>query len=165
LTGGGGLGQTDVSDPAVRSLHAEWEHDARTAVAAVRMEAAKDPDDPELAVLVGELAVQDPDFRTWWATHQVAGTHYGTKHYRHPVVGDLTLDCDTWNSPDGTGQRLMILTAEPGTPSHDGLPILASWAAQTQPSSRAPSGTHVPAAPVAGRRRAGGWREPMAAPL
>ncbi len=52
--------------PAVRSLHAEWEHDARTAVAAVRMEAAKDPDDPELAVLVGELAVQDPDFRTWW---------------------------------------------------------------------------------------------------
>jgi hypothetical protein len=109
---------------------AEWEHDARTAVAAVRMEVATDPDDPELAVLVGELAVQDPDFRTWWATHQVAGTHYGTKHYRHPVVGDLTLDCDTWNSPDGTGQRLMILTAEPGTPSHDGLRILTSWAAQ-----------------------------------
>jgi transcriptional regulator with XRE-family HTH domain len=120
--------------PAVRSLHADWEHDARTAVAAVRMEAAKDPDDPELAVLVGELAVQDADFRTWWAAHQVAGTHYGTKHYRHPVVGDLTLDCDTWNSPDGTGQRLMILTAEPGTPSHDGLRILASWAAQAPPS-------------------------------
>jgi transcriptional regulator with XRE-family HTH domain len=119
------------TDPAVRSLHAEWEHDARTAVATVRMEAAKDPDDPELAVLVGELAVQDPDFRTWWAAHQVAGTHYGTKHYRHPVVGDLTLDCDTWNSPDGSGQRLMILTAEPGTPSHDGLRILASWAAQS----------------------------------
>jgi transcriptional regulator with XRE-family HTH domain len=126
--------------PAVRSLHAEWDHDARTAVAAVRMEAAKDPDDPELAVLVGELAVQDPDFRTWWATHQVVGTHYGTKHYRHPVVGDLTLDCDTWNSPDGTGQRLMILTAEPGTPSHDGLRILASWVAKApalQPSAAA----------------------------
>jgi hypothetical protein len=44
-------------------------------------------------VLVGELAVQDADFRTWWAAHQVAGTYYGTKHYRHPVVGDLTLDC------------------------------------------------------------------------
>jgi transcriptional regulator with XRE-family HTH domain len=115
--------------PAVRSLHAEWEHDARTAVAALRMEAAKDPDDPELAALVGEMAVQDPDFRTWWATHQVTGTHYGTKHYRHPVVGDLTLDCDTWNSPDGSGQRLMLLTAEPGTPSHQGLRILASWAA------------------------------------
>jgi transcriptional regulator with XRE-family HTH domain len=116
--------------PVVRSLHAEWEHDAQTVVSALRMEAAKDPDDPELAVLVGELAVQDPDFRTWWATHQVAGTSYGSKHYRHPIVGDLTLDCDTWNGPDGSGQRLMVLTAEPGTPSHERLRILASWAAQ-----------------------------------
>jgi MmyB-like transcription regulator ligand binding domain len=37
------------TDPAVRALHAEWEHDARIVVAALRMEAAKDPDDPELA--------------------------------------------------------------------------------------------------------------------
>jgi MmyB-like transcription regulator ligand binding domain len=69
--------------PAVHFLHAEWEHDG-TAVAAVRMEAATDPDDPELAVLGGELAVQDPDFRTWWATHQVVGAHYGTKHTGTP---------------------------------------------------------------------------------
>jgi transcriptional regulator with XRE-family HTH domain len=115
--------------PAVRALHTAWEHDARTAVAALRMEAARDPDDPELAVLVGELSVQDHDFRGWWATHQVNSASYGTKRYRHPVVGDLTLDCDTWNSPDGSGQRLMILTAEPGTPSHDALRILASWSA------------------------------------
>jgi hypothetical protein len=94
------------------------------------MEAAKDPDDPELAVLVGELSVQDADFRTWWATHQVTGTGYGTKHYLHPLVGDLTLDCDTWDSPDGSGQRLMVLTAEPGTPSHERLRILASWNAE-----------------------------------
>jgi transcriptional regulator with XRE-family HTH domain len=116
--------------PAFRALHAEWEHDAVTVVSTLRMEAAKDPDVPELAALVGELAVQDPDFRTWWATHQVAGTSYGTKHYRHPIVGDLTLDCDTWNGPDGSGQRLMVLTAEPGTPSYEGLRILASWAAK-----------------------------------
>jgi transcriptional regulator with XRE-family HTH domain len=121
------------TDPAVRAMHTEWEHDARTAVASLRMEAAKDPGDPELAVLVGELSVQDADFRTWWATHQVTGTGYGTKHYRHPLVGDLTLDCDTWDSPDGSGQRLMVLTAEPGTPSHERLRILASWNAQPHP--------------------------------
>jgi anti-sigma factor RsiW len=115
------------TDPAFRALHAEWEHDARTVVASLRMEAAKDPDDPELAVLVGDLSVQDADFRTWWATHQVTGTGYGTKHYHHPLVGDLTLDCDTWDSPDRSGQRLMVLTAEPGTPSHERLRILASW--------------------------------------
>lgn len=115
------------TDPVMRGMHLEWEHDARDAVAALRMESGADPDDPELARLVGELSVRDADFRTWWAEHRVNNAAYGTKRYRHPLVGDLTLDCDTWSSPDGSGQRLMVLTAEPGTPSHDALRILASW--------------------------------------
>ncbi|MFJ6391131.1 helix-turn-helix domain-containing protein [Streptomyces sp. NPDC091972] len=124
------------TDPTIRGLHKEWAHDARDAVAALRMEAAADPGDPELARLVGDLTVQDADFRTWWAEHRISSASYGTKHYRHPVVGDLTLDCDTWASPDGSGQRLMVLTAEPGTSSHDGLRILASWTArQTEPEA------------------------------
>jgi transcriptional regulator with XRE-family HTH domain len=128
--------------PAVRALHVEWDHDARSAVAALRMRAAQDPDDPELAVLVGELSVQDPDFRTWWATRQVNNAGFGTKHYHHPLVGDLTLDCDTWDSPDGSGQRLMVLTAEPGSPSHDALRILTSWTADQaeRPSDTAATG-------------------------
>jgi transcriptional regulator with XRE-family HTH domain len=131
--------------PAVRALYTEWEHDARTAVAALRMEAAHDPDDPELARLVGELSVQDPDFRTWWGEHSVDSSSYGTKHYRHPLVGDLILDCDTWDSPDGSGQRLMVLTAEPGTTSHDALRILASWTPDpTQRSNASPTGSHTP---------------------
>jgi transcriptional regulator with XRE-family HTH domain len=117
--------------PGFRALHADWERDARTVVAALRMEAAADPYDPDLAALVGSLSVEDQDFRTWWASHRVTGAGSGTKHYRHPVVGDLTLDCDTWDSPDGSGQRLMILTAEFGTPSHDRLRILTSWAASS----------------------------------
>jgi transcriptional regulator with XRE-family HTH domain len=128
------------TDPAFRALHSEWEHDARTVVAALRMEVAKDPDDPELAVLVGELAVQDPHFRSWWATHQVTGTGHGTKHYRHPIVGDLTLDCDTWNCPDGSGQRLMVLSAEPGSPSYERLRILASGLPRLRPSLNQPFG-------------------------
>ncbi|MFE9359968.1 helix-turn-helix domain-containing protein [Streptomyces olivaceoviridis] len=119
----------------LRAMHRDWNHDARDAVAALRMEAAADPDDPELTRLVRELSAQDPDFRTWWAEHRVITAGYGTKHYRHPLVGDLTLDCDTWASPDGSGQRLMALTAEPGSPSHDALRILTSWTtAQTDPN-------------------------------
>ncbi|MFI6733133.1 helix-turn-helix domain-containing protein [Nonomuraea sp. NPDC050451] len=121
------------TDPVMRGMHRQWEHDARDAVAALRMEAVADPDDPELARLVGELSVQDADFRTWWAEHRVNTASYGTKSYRHRLVGDLTLDCDTWTSPDGSGQRLMVLTAEPGSPSHDALRILTSWTAE-QPS-------------------------------
>jgi hypothetical protein len=115
------------TNPGVRGMHAEWEHDARDTVAALRMEAADEPGDLELAQLVGDLSVSDPDFRAWWAERHVNSASYGTKHYRHRAVGDLTLDCDTWHSPDGSGQRLMVLTAEPSSPSHDALRILASW--------------------------------------
>ncbi|MFB7712453.1 helix-turn-helix domain-containing protein [Streptomyces sp. NPDC056105] len=115
------------TDPVFRALYLDWKSDARDAVAALRMEAATDPDDPELARLVGELSLQDADFRSWWAEHRVITASYGTKRYRHPLVGDLTLDCDTWACPDGSGQRLMVLTAEPDSRSHDGLRILTSW--------------------------------------
>lgn len=52
-------------------MHEKWARDARDAVAALRMEAAADPEDPGLARLVGELTIQDADFRTWWAEHRV----------------------------------------------------------------------------------------------
>lgn len=126
------------TDPVIRGMHREWAHDARDAVAALRMEAAADPDDPDLARLVGELTLQDPGFRTWWAEHRVNSAGHGTKHYRHPLVGDLTLDCDTWADPDGTGQRLMVLTAEPGSPSCDALTILTSWSGTPAEPNRTP---------------------------
>ncbi|MFF7215163.1 helix-turn-helix domain-containing protein [Streptomyces sp. NPDC008238] len=142
--------------PVVRGMHRQWEHDARDAVAALRMQAAADADDPELARLVGELSVRDADFRAWWAEHRVITAAYGTKHYRHGVVGDLTLDCDTWSSPDGSGQRLMVLTAEPGTPSYDALRILASWTAGQPGGDGAREGDATPDGTAPGRARRGG---------
>jgi MmyB-like transcription regulator ligand binding domain len=85
--------------------------------------------------LVGELSVQDTDFRTWWAERYADSSSYGTKRFRHALVGDRTLCCDTWDSPDGSGQRLTVLTAEPGTPSYGALRILASWAGPAERSS------------------------------
>jgi hypothetical protein len=46
---------------------------------------------------------------------------------------DQNLDIVTRKSPDDSRQRLMILTAEPGTPSHERLRILASWNAEPHP--------------------------------
>ncbi|AEN13893.1 MULTISPECIES: helix-turn-helix transcriptional regulator [unclassified Streptomyces] len=127
------------TDPAMRTLYADWKTVARTCVAQLRMEAAKYPDDPRLTALVGELSVQDPDFRTWWAGHHVAALNVGTKTLHHPVAGELALDWDTLTATTDPDQQLVIWTAEVGGPTHDGLRILASWAAD-QPLTAMPAG-------------------------
>ncbi|MFF3373768.1 helix-turn-helix domain-containing protein [Streptomyces sp. NPDC002680] len=123
------------TDPAMRTLYANWEQVAHTTVAQLRMQAAKYPDDPRLAALVGELSVRDPDFRRWWGDRHVAARTVGTKTFHHPVAGELSLDWDTLTASIDSEQVLIVLTAKPGTPSHDALRILASWATNHQPSA------------------------------
>jgi transcriptional regulator with XRE-family HTH domain len=125
------------TDPAMRELYVDWENVARTTVAFLRMEAAVNPDDPSMNALVEELSEKDPQFREWWAAHHVAHHSTGTKTLRHPVVGDLTLDWETLACPTDPDQHLVIWTAEPGSPSQEGLRFLASWAASHQPRADA----------------------------
>jgi hypothetical protein len=66
--------------------------------------------------------------------HQVASASHGTKRFHHPL-GDLTLDADTRANRDDQDQSLMILTAEPGIPSHQALRILTSWTADAPQAS------------------------------
>jgi transcriptional regulator with XRE-family HTH domain len=117
------------TDPEVRALYADWETNARMCVSHLRMQAAQYPDDPRLAALVGELSVQDANFREWWGGHHVASRSLGTKVFHHPVVGELVLDWATLTCSTDSEQELLVWTAEPGTPSYDGLRLLASWAA------------------------------------
>lgn len=116
------------SDPAMKELHADWERTAHACVAMLRMEAGRSRQDQRMAHLVGELSMADSDFRHWWAEHHVTTRSKGSKTLRHPLVGDLTLDWDAFACVDDPDQQLVVWTAEPGTPSHDGLRILASWA-------------------------------------
>ena len=117
------------SDPAMRRLHADWENMARACVAMLRMEAGRNPQDQRMARLVGELSMTDDDFRRWWGDHHVANRSRGRKELHHPVAGDLTLDWDALSCADDPEQQLVVWTAEPGTPSHDALRLLASWSA------------------------------------
>ncbi|WP_181790679.1 helix-turn-helix domain-containing protein, partial [Streptomyces phytophilus] len=105
-------------DPAVRALYTDWHRAARACVAQLRMEAARDPADPRLAALVGELSVRDPDFRAWWGGHRVAVRTAGAKALRHPAVGELVLDWSTLTDTGDPDQQLVTLTAAPGTSSH-----------------------------------------------
>lgn len=123
-------------DPDVRRLFTDWETTARTCVAYLRMDAAHYPDDPRLAALVGELSVKDPDFRTWWAAHDVAHKTCGTKTLKHPVVGALAVDWEMLGCTTDPDQQLMVMTAAAGTDSQEALHFLASWSGSPVPSRR-----------------------------
>jgi transcriptional regulator with XRE-family HTH domain len=116
------------TEPLMRSLYAHWETAAQVTVAQLRREAARYPEDPRLIALIGELSMRDRQFAQWWGDHRIAARTEGTKTLIHPVVGQVTLDCDTLTTTD-PDQHMTVWTAAPGTPAHDSLRILASWAA------------------------------------
>ena len=122
--------------PVMRALYADWDAVAQTAVAQLRMEAAKYPDDPRLTSLVGELSVQDPQFAEWWAGRAVKSLNTGTKTLNHQTAGELVLDWDTLVEAHDAEQQLVVWTAPPQSPTYDALRFLASWAAgKDQPHS------------------------------
>ncbi|MGW4740053.1 helix-turn-helix transcriptional regulator [Nocardia xishanensis] len=115
-------------DESARELYLDWEEVARDNVAVLRLDAGRHPDDPLLTELVGELAVKSPEFRRWWADHNVRERSHGSKRYHHPLVGDLTIDYESVSLPGDPDQTLCIYTAEAGSPSETALRLLAAWA-------------------------------------
>lgn len=118
------------------ALLADWETSAQISVAQLRMEAAKYPEDPRLIELVGELSISTSSSPSGGANTVVART-VGTKTLNHPVVGELVLDWDTFTADTDPDQHLTVWTAAPGSPTHERLRILASWAADQNLSASA----------------------------
>ncbi|GAA0421113.1 helix-turn-helix transcriptional regulator [Streptomyces luteireticuli] len=114
-------------DPASRELYAEWDRKAADIVALLRTHAGSYPDDPALASLIGELSMKSEEFRRLWAAHDVRDKCYGVKKFHHPVVGGLTLNCETLLLPQDPDQSVVTYHAEPGSPSAESLRLLASW--------------------------------------
>ncbi|WP_331748645.1 helix-turn-helix transcriptional regulator [Streptomyces chartreusis] len=118
------------TDPLMRTLHADWTGAARAAVAQLRMESVKTPNDASLTALVEELSSQDQNFCSWWSAHHVAALRVGTKLLNHPIVGELSLDWDTLTASTDLDQQLIVWTAKEDSLTHERLRILASWAAE-----------------------------------
>ncbi|WP_433452154.1 helix-turn-helix domain-containing protein [Streptomyces sp. CA-142005] len=128
--------------PDYRELFIDWEQKAIDIVCALRMDAGCHPDDPKLSALVGELSVKSEEFRRLWATHDVKEKSHGVKRLHHPLVGDLSLNFESFRLPDDSEQSLITYHAEPGSPSADSLRLLASWgtdATRAVPSAQSPS--------------------------
>ncbi|GAA3762348.1 helix-turn-helix transcriptional regulator [Salinactinospora qingdaonensis] len=116
-------------DPAAREFFVDWERIATDAAAMLRLEAGRNPHDPDLIALVGELSTQSEVFRQRWAAHDVRFHRNGQKRLRHPVVGQLDLSFESMELPSEPGLALNVYTAPADSPAADGLKMLASWAA------------------------------------
>jgi transcriptional regulator with XRE-family HTH domain len=108
-------------------LYPDWNKAAADTVAALRAEAGRNPTDRRLNELLGQLAHSDR-FSALWASHNVRWHTSGSKRFRHPVVGELTLAWEGLELAGDPGQALIAFTAEPGSPSAEALGFLASWA-------------------------------------
>lgn len=113
-------------DPAMRDLYADWLGVVDLAIAQLRMDSLRDPDDPLLQTLVDDLAATDSDFADLWTTHEVAARGSGWKTLHHPVVGELELQWEALTAGGGGGHTIIIWTAEPGSESFDRLQQLAA---------------------------------------
>jgi transcriptional regulator with XRE-family HTH domain len=108
-------------DGRARSILADWDTAARESVATLRMAAGRDPNDPVLNELIGELSVKSDAFRRWWAEHDVKERNHGSKRYRHPLVGEITVSYEALHLPADPDLTLMMYTVEAGSSSEAAL--------------------------------------------
>jgi len=117
---------------AAQEFFVDYDRIANDAAAMLRLEAGRNPHDKALIELVGELSTRSELFRRRWAQHDVKFHRSGQKRLRHPIVGQLDLDFESMQVSSAPGLQLNVYTAAAGTPTADGLKLLASWAASQE---------------------------------
>jgi transcriptional regulator with XRE-family HTH domain len=97
---------------------------ARTVAQHLRAAVGRYPEDPELSELVAELHSGSAEFAQVWATHDVNAQTALCKTFHHPLVGSVTVNCDVLDVTD-RDQRVVIYTADPGSPAEEALRLLS----------------------------------------
>ncbi|MEU6427750.1 helix-turn-helix transcriptional regulator [Microbispora sp. NPDC046973] len=123
-------------DAHTRELYADWPQKAKDVVGNLRLAAGRDPGDPLLASLIGELTMRSPEFTTMWSDHKVRVCDVGVYDMRHPLVGVMTLTQQTLHTEEG--QRVVMATAEPGSASQSALILLAQTVMSVDDTSATP---------------------------
>ena len=89
----------------------------------LRATLARYPSDPAVTGLIEELRDGSPEFARLWERHDVQAAPMLTKTFRHPVVGEITVDCDSLTLTD-RDQHLVLYTAPPGSRDAEALALL-----------------------------------------
>jgi transcription regulator MmyB-like protein len=115
-------------EEAARSLYGDsWAKVGSEVVGTLRMDAARHPDDPRTAELVGELAIKSEHFRRWWADQKVVQWTHDVKVLHHPIAGTLTLATEAVTFPGEPDQVMFTLLPKPGSPTQQALTMLSTW--------------------------------------
>ncbi|WP_433362489.1 helix-turn-helix domain-containing protein [Actinoplanes sp. CA-142083] len=137
FTPGTNILRSVLLDPGVQELVPGWRDRVGDLVAALRLTAGPDVDDPRLTDLVGELSARSDLFRRLWSRHDAKPHPGGGRHHlRHPLVGDLELSYEKFAVTEADGQLLVVYHAAPGSPTADALTLLGSLPAAEAPVSK-----------------------------
>ena len=104
-----------VSDATEFGLHVVLE---------LRATLARYPGDPAVVELVEELRAGSEQFARLWERHDVQAAPTLRKTFHHPVVGEVTVDCDSLALTE-RDQHLVLYTAPRGSRDAEALALLA----------------------------------------
>jgi len=99
---------------------AEFRHHA---VMTLRRALARYPADPAVTGLIDELRDGSPEFARLWTRHDVQPAPVLTKTFDHPIVGEVTVDCDGLALTD-QDQHLVLYSAPVGSRDAEALAFL-----------------------------------------
>lgn len=107
--GGRNLLRRLFTEPAMRAMP-DWEANARFAIAAFRVDAARAGDCPEAAALAEELQAGSPDFRRLWAENETSSQYVGRKRIERPLAGPITLEYQSFAVDSAAGLSMIVFT-------------------------------------------------------
>jgi transcriptional regulator with XRE-family HTH domain len=120
---------TGAPSRLVRSEEEEAAADAEI-VGDLREALGRYPDDEPLKGLVDDLRAGSARFASAWDEHPVARRAASRKTFRHPEIGELTLDCDVL-VVQGSDLRLVVYTAASGSTGAEALALLRTIGLQS----------------------------------
>lgn len=107
------------ADPMAHDVLLDWDQFARETVGVLRGDGTRFPGDEQIRDLIDQLSSTSAPFRSLWAEHDVEAPTSGSKRYRHPIAGDMTVFHEATMLENGQG--LYVNWVEPGSTSEPGM--------------------------------------------